>query len=86
MVRLQRIKDAGYKVVSIWGCEFRNLLLQNPDLEKELGSQSYMKNSPINIRDALYSGRTEAIKTYYRVNKGEQIRYVDVISLYLYIF
>ena len=41
-----------------------------------------MKNSSINIRDALYGGRIEATKTYYRV---KQIRYVDVISLYPYI-
>ena len=49
MARLQKIKDAGYNVVSIWGCEFRKLLLQNPGLEKELGSHPYVKNSPINI-------------------------------------
>ena len=60
MARLQKIKDAGYNVVSIWGCEFRKLLLQNPGLEKELGSHPYVKNSPIHIRDALYGGRTEA--------------------------
>ena len=48
MVRLQNFKDAGYKVVSIWRCEFRKLLLQDPGLEKELGSHSYVKNSPIN--------------------------------------
>jgi len=66
MARLQNIKDAGYKVVSIWGCMFRKLLLQNPGLEQELGSHTYVKNSLINIRDALYGGRTEATKTYYR--------------------
>jgi hypothetical protein len=71
MARLQRIKDAGYTVVSIWECEFRNLLLQNPGLEKELGSHSYVKNPPINIRDALFWGRTEVTKTYYRVKQGE---------------
>ena len=49
MARLQGIKDAGYKVVSIWGCEIRKLLHQNPGLEKELGSHPYVKNSPINI-------------------------------------
>jgi hypothetical protein len=85
MARLQSIKDAGYTVVSIWGCEFRNLLLQNPCLEKELGSHSYVKNSSINIRDALYGSRTEATKTYYRVKQGERIRYVGCISLYPYI-
>ena len=44
-----------------------------------------MKNSAINIRDALYGGRTEATKTYYRIKEGEKIHYVDVISLYPYI-
>ena len=64
MARLQKLKDAGYNVVSIRGCEFRKLLLQNPGLEQELGSHPYVKNSSINIRDALYGGRTEATKTY----------------------
>ena len=36
MARLQKIKNTGYKVVSIWGCEVRKLLLQNPGLEKNL--------------------------------------------------
>ena len=52
--RLQKIKDAGYKVVSMWGCEFRKLLRENPALENELSSNPYVKNSPINIREALY--------------------------------
>ena len=85
MARLQKIRDAGYNVISISGCEFIKLLLQNPGLQNELSSHPYVKNSPINIRDALYGGRTEATKTYYRAKQGEQVRYVDVISLYPYI-
>jgi hypothetical protein len=85
MARLQKIRDAGYTVVSIWGCEFRTLLLQNPGLENELSSHPYVKYSPINIRDAFHGGRTETMKTYYRVKQGEQFLYVDVISLYPYI-
>jgi hypothetical protein len=85
MARLQKIEDTGYTVVSIWGCEFRKLLRDTPSLENELCSHPYIKNAPINIRDALYGGRTEAIRTYYRVKDGEEIRYVDVISLYPYI-
>jgi len=64
MARLQKIKDAGYTVVSIWGFEFRKLLRNTPGLEDELCSHPYVKNAPINIRDALYGGRTEASKTY----------------------
>jgi len=66
-------------------CDFKNLLCDNPVLEDELCSHPYVKHSPINIRDALYGGRTDATKTYYRVKQGVEIRYVDVISLYPYI-
>jgi hypothetical protein len=85
MARLQKIKDAGYTVVSIWGCEFRKLLRNTPGLKNELCSHPYVKNAPINIRDALYRDRTEASKTHYRVEEGKEILYVDVISLYPYI-
>jgi hypothetical protein len=66
MARLQKIKDAGYTVFFDLGCEFTKLLSENPDLDKELCSNPYLKNSPINIRDALYGGRTEATNTHYR--------------------
>jgi hypothetical protein len=85
MARLLKIKDAGHTVVSILGCEFRKILAENPGLENELSSHPYLKNAPLNIRDALYGGRIEATKTHYRVKQGEEIRYVDVISLYPYI-
>ena len=67
------------------GCEFIKPLCDNPDLKNDASSHPYVKNSPINIRDVLYGGRTEVTKTYYRVKLGEEIHYVDVISLYLYI-
>ena len=63
-----------------WGCEFRKLLYENPGLKNELISNPCLKNFPINIRDAMYGCRTEA-----RVKQGEEISYVDVISLYPYI-
>jgi len=83
--RLQKIRDAGYTVISIFGCELKNLLCDNRGPQNELCSYPYVKHSPLNIPDALYGGRTEATKTYYRVKLGEEIRYVDVISLYPYI-
>jgi G:T-mismatch repair DNA endonuclease (very short patch repair protein) len=62
--RLQKIVNAGYNVIYIWGCEFKKLLRETAGLEYELCSHSCMKNSPLNIREALYGGRTEASKTY----------------------
>jgi len=71
--RLNKIENAGYKVVSMWECDFKKLISQNPGLEKELCSHPCLKNSPLNIRDALYGGRTEATKTYYKIQQGEKL-------------
>jgi G:T-mismatch repair DNA endonuclease (very short patch repair protein) len=30
--RLNKIENAGYKVVSMWGCEFRKPISENPGL------------------------------------------------------
>jgi hypothetical protein len=54
-------------------------------LQNELCSHPYVKHSPINIRDALYGGRTEASNTYYSIEECWKIHYVNVISLYPYI-
>jgi len=70
--RLQKIENAVYNVVSIWGCEFRKLLLETPALENELCSNHHVRNSPIGIRVALYGGRTVATETYYRVKEGRR--------------
>jgi len=67
MARLRKIKDS-YNVLSLEGCEIRKPLRDNPGLENELCSHHYVKNS-INIRDALYGGRTETTKTWYKTKR-----------------
>ena len=39
------------------------------------------KAQNINIRDALFGGRTEAVKSYHKCNKTKK-KYDDVTSLY----
>jgi hypothetical protein len=39
-------------------------------------------HEPLNTRDALYGGRTEAMRLHYKAAEGETIQYVDVMSLY----
>ena len=58
-------------------------LRENLGLENEICSYPNVKNSPINIRDALYGGRTEAGKTYYMFVEGRRctIRTLKVCSL-----
>jgi G:T-mismatch repair DNA endonuclease (very short patch repair protein) len=40
--RFHKIRDAGYTVVSIWRCEFKKPLCDNPDLKNENCSQPYV--------------------------------------------
>jgi G:T-mismatch repair DNA endonuclease (very short patch repair protein) len=68
--RLQKIENADHKVISMWGCEFRKHLRDNPGLKNEPISQPYVKNSHIYIRDVLYGGRIEARKSCYKVKQG----------------
>jgi hypothetical protein len=44
-----------------------------------------VEQSPLYTRDALYGGRIEAMRLYYKVRENETIQYVDVMSLYPYI-
>ena len=60
--RLKKTENAGYKFISICGCQFRKLLRENPELNNELCSHIYVKYSPTNIRDALFADSTEATK------------------------
>jgi hypothetical protein len=57
MARLQKIKDAGYTVVSIWGCEFRKLLHNTPGLENE----SLVCSSPLFFRCSRKLCRRQSI-------------------------
>ena len=41
--RLKKIRDAGYKVVSICSFEFTKLLRENPGLENELCSHAFVR-------------------------------------------
>jgi hypothetical protein len=44
-----------------------------------------VQHEPLNIRDALYVGRTEAMILPYKIEEGVTIQYVDVMSLDPYI-
>ena len=45
-----------------------------------------MEQSPLYTRDALYGGRTEAMRLHYKVRENEPIQYVEVMSLYPYLY
>ncbi|XP_056022017.1 uncharacterized protein LOC130054931 [Ostrea edulis] len=78
--RASALEDQGYTVVSIWEHEFDRQTQTNADLQEFL--QGVDIQDPLNPRDALYGGRTNATRLY--CEEGD-MRYVDVCSLYPYV-
>ena len=68
-LREKRLLSLGYVIESIWACQF-----QVPD-NSEL-------SPPIELRDAYYGGRTNALKLYHKFENGKRGRLLDFISLY----
>jgi hypothetical protein len=81
--RIEQITRARYKVKLQWECEFdaSKIVEQKP----ELLTQPIVQHSPLSTRDALYGGRTEALRFHYMIEENETIQYCDVMSLYPYI-
>jgi hypothetical protein len=75
--RGRKIRDAGYTLVEKWSCEFAADLKTNQDLAlfvKQLGEIC----EPLDPRDALRGGRTNATTLYRRCDGSERIDYIDV--------
>ena len=83
MQRIAHLQYAGYNVVVMWECTWKQLKQQN------LNIQSFLKQlnltNRLQPRDAFFGGRTNAVQLYYEVQPGEQIRYVDYTSLYPFV-
>jgi len=84
LVRIELIKRAGYHVKFQWECKFdeAKIMEQKP----ELLLHPIVEHAPLISRDALYGGRTEAMRLHYKIREGEEsVQYCDVMSLYPYI-
>ena len=66
----------------MWECHFQDILARNPALK----TNPLVAVGPLRTRDALYGGRTEAMRLNYKVRRGEKtIQYTDIMNLYPYI-
>jgi len=83
MSRIEQITRVGYEVKVQWECEFDayKIIEQKP----ELLTYPIVLHSPLNIRDALYGGRTEVLCLHHTIDENETVQYCDVMSLYPYI-
>jgi hypothetical protein len=79
MSRFAQITQAGYEVEVQWECDFDRDVLPK---HHELKTHPIVQHSPLKTRDALYGGRTEAMRLHYKIREGEETtQYVDVVAL-----
>lgn len=81
--RTARLRQLGYTVVEMWGCEWSHQLKTNDGLREEV--ESFNLLDPLSPRDALFGGRTNALKLHHEADEGETIRYYDIKSLYPFV-
>ncbi|XP_055684231.1 uncharacterized protein LOC129790651 [Lutzomyia longipalpis] len=80
--RLEHIRKLGYNVVSMWECEFRKILKDDPQLTQQIEQHREITDSSFNLRSAVYGGRTEVFRLHYKCKPGDRIYYYDFTSLY----
>ena len=71
---------AGYTVLELWECEWDRLVENEPAVSQFL--RSFDLVPPLEPRKAFFGGRTGAVALHAVAGESEEIRYVDVTSLY----
>ena len=71
---------AEYTVVEMWECQWQKLVDTNAEVQSFLASLELVP--PLEPRDAFFGGRTEGITMHAVAGEEEEIRYVDITSLY----
>ena len=71
VAKVEYLKRKGYNVVEVWECDVNRELKQNEEMKHNF--DHYHMVDPLNPRDALYGGRTNAAKLYHCCQGDEQI-------------
>ena len=85
--RIKYIKNhmPDFKLIEIWEHEWDTLCKENDQIKDFIKKENLELTDPINPRDALSGGRTNAIVLYYLCSQTEKIKYIDYTSLYPYV-
>ena len=74
---------SGYIVHSMWECQLNTNLRLEPELKHFFDNCGVRFG--MDVREALYGGRTNCRKMAHKIKHGERISYIDVTSLYPFI-
>ncbi|KAJ8909768.1 hypothetical protein NQ315_007965 [Exocentrus adspersus] len=68
--KTERLRQQGHEVIEIWECDFRRQLLQNKEICTYTDNHPLLVNTPLNLRDAFFWGRTGNTYEYYKCKDG----------------
>ncbi|XP_029975791.1 uncharacterized protein LOC115408984 [Salarias fasciatus] len=82
--KLHRLRSVyGLQTCVIWEHEWLEMKKSDPRVGEFL--KEFDPPEPLSPRQALYGGRTSALRLWYTAGAGESVHYVDVTSLYPYV-
>ncbi|CAB4042145.1 DNA polymerase [Paramuricea clavata] len=62
----------GYNVVEMWGCQLKRMIEYDPEMKAFF--DNFEISEPLEPRNALYGGRTNASKLFYQCQEDEKIK------------
>ncbi|KAK3735264.1 hypothetical protein QZH41_008887 [Actinostola sp. cb2023] len=77
--RTRRMREWGFKVVEMWEHEWDGM---QGDDDNDTFPQWMKHREPLNPREGLFGGRTNALKLHFKCPEGSRVDYVDFTSLY----
>ena len=81
MRKESRLLKLGYKLITIWSCDFKEILKDDPSTAEFVAELDIQ--DPLNLKDSYVGGRTNALTLFKKVkDQTEKISYVDFTSLY----
>ena len=81
--KTQQLRNAGYTVIEKWEHDFEEQKKTDQALIEFLNTFQLVE--PLNPRDSFFGGRTNGIRLHCETVADEEIRYVDINSLYPYV-
>ncbi|KAM4028544.1 uncharacterized protein ACNLHF_023858 [Anomaloglossus baeobatrachus] len=83
LAKKRYLQYCGYTVRVLWEHDWKEMVEKDSNLQTFLDQMEFPK--PLDPRDALYGGRTNAIKLYHQRESGEMLHYYDFTSLYPFV-
>ncbi|XP_065353932.1 uncharacterized protein LOC135948540 isoform X3 [Cloeon dipterum] len=81
-MRTRTLEKLNYKVVEMYGCKFKALLKDQPQVKERLLKDPIVQKGYLHARNCLSGGRTNSVILWHECGPDEEINYYDFTSLY----